>query len=893
MNIRLKNIHLAGDESDPLLKSEQVDWAVQRLLDAAADRTDLDVASICICSPASDRIGEAAGLAGVSLPDAAESFALFTENDILFAYGADLRGLVHAITEIADRLRLAPGTLLDGLPAVEIATNQIRSICRAFASLEEDKVWFDDRQHWISYLDMLAECRFNRFSLALGLAYNYPYHNPGITDVYFHFPYPYLLDLPDYGISVKELSAQEREANLATLKFIGREAKRRGIDFQLALWTQRYDFESASRANYTVTGVTPANHASYCRDAVAKLLEEVPQITGLTFRIHVEGGIGEGDYAFWQTLFEGLAQVGRPVEIDLHGKGLDHATIALARASGMPVLVSPKYLGEHVGLPYHQASIREKEYPSANPRSDREKLSQGSRKFLRYSYGDLLAADRDWKVLFRVWPGTQRVLLWGDAEFARGYSRGAGFCGANGIEWFEPQSFKGRQGTGIPGQRLNYHRKPLLTRYDWEKYSYQYRIIGRSGFNPDTDPDGWRRILRAGCGKAAEDCEAALASASRILPLVTLAHGPSASNNYYWPEIYTNLPLAPGGGTRPYGRDMPGGSRFGEAPTFDPQLFCNPKEFAEALRQGETLSRFTPLDVAAWLEVEANACEEALLRLKSRPGFEAPAVQRIVIDAQIAAGLGRFFAEKFRASVALELYLLTLSPPLIQRAIARCTRAVIAWRTLASVARDAYPDDLTYGPQAWLRGSWQARLPEVENDLLALEALRIEEGYSQNGETAGTGDFAEMLERAELTRSAAWPGETPERFVRGQPLPIGMKTPEGTGNSAKATLHFRHVNQAERWQSIEMRRQEGRWEATIPADYTAAPFHLQYYVSVIGEGGSPLLLPGFSGGLAGQPYFVAVCTSGEEDRNRAASEPVSATGPDIPRGLALSPAAGG
>ena len=32
------------------------------------------------------------------------------------------------------------------------------------------------------------------------MGYNYPYHNPWITDVYFYFPYPFLLDLDGYDI---------------------------------------------------------------------------------------------------------------------------------------------------------------------------------------------------------------------------------------------------------------------------------------------------------------------------------------------------------------------------------------------------------------------------------------------------------------------------------------------------------------------------------------------------------------------------------------------------------------------------------------------------------------------------------------------------------------------
>ena len=55
-------------------------------------------------------------------------------------------------------------------------------------------------------------------------------------------------------------------------------------------------------------------------------------------------------------------------------------------------------------------------------------LSSGSRKFLRYGYGDLLAENRRYGVLHRIWPGTQRLLLWADPVFAAGYSRAFQFC---------------------------------------------------------------------------------------------------------------------------------------------------------------------------------------------------------------------------------------------------------------------------------------------------------------------------------------------------------------------------------------------------------------------------------------------------------------------------------
>ena len=209
-------------------------------------------------------------------------------------------------------------------------------------------------------------------------------------------------------------------------------------------------------------------------------------IGGVTFRIHGESGVAEGSYEFWKTVFEGVVRCGRQVEIDMHAKGMDQAMIDLAVATGMPVNISPKYWAEHMGLPYHQAAIR----PVELPRPDRKdqgffSRSSGSRSFLRYGYGDLLAENRPYGVLHRMWPGTQRLLLWGDPAMAAGYGRASSFCGSSGVELFEPLSFKGRKGSGLPGGRDAYADAALRPARDYEKYLYGYRLWGRLLYNPD------------------------------------------------------------------------------------------------------------------------------------------------------------------------------------------------------------------------------------------------------------------------------------------------------------------------------------------------------------------------------------------------------------------------
>ena len=96
----------------------------------------------------------------------------------------------------------------------------------------------------------------------------------------------------------------------------------------------------------------------------------------------------------------------------------------------MPTTVSPKYWAEHMGLPYHQAAIRPTEMPKpgvADAKGALMSLSNGSRSFMRYGYGDLLRDDRKYSVLHRIWPGTQRLLLWGDPLMAAAYGRASSF----------------------------------------------------------------------------------------------------------------------------------------------------------------------------------------------------------------------------------------------------------------------------------------------------------------------------------------------------------------------------------------------------------------------------------------------------------------------------------
>ena len=283
-----------------------------------------------------------------------------TNKPSLIVTGVDARGLVYGLLELADRVRVSDdpiAALQLPAPLIETTPNKVRSVARAFCSEAEDKTWFYDRAFWTQYLDTLASARFNRFNFTLGIAYDFP---RGVTGDYLHFPYPYLVEVPGYeGVHVEPaLQPGERRRNLETLQFIAAETARRSMDFQLGIWTHAYQWTDSPHAQHHIGGLTPETHGPYCRDALALLLKTCPQIQGLTMRIHGESGIPEGSYPFWTTLFDAIKNAGRPIEIDMHAKGLNQEMIDIAHNTGMPVKAGAKFWAEHLGLGYQQTDIR-------------------------------------------------------------------------------------------------------------------------------------------------------------------------------------------------------------------------------------------------------------------------------------------------------------------------------------------------------------------------------------------------------------------------------------------------------------------------------------------------------------------------------------------------------
>jgi hypothetical protein len=290
----LGRVCIVRDEAEAATSAASVQWAMERLQLALLEKG--------IETESAARLG---GLAGVthyivvarSSSELAASFAgdaSFREGPesvsltpgrvagvpAVLVSASDARGFGYGLMELVERVEFgeSASAALQLTHAVrETPANKVRSMARAFCSEVEDKPWFYDKEFWRGYLDVLAVSRFNRFSFTFGLEYDFP---RGVTDDYFHLPYPYLVTVPGYDVRVVPLAEGERERNLAMLQYIAAETAARGIQFQLGLWTHAYAWTDSPNSTHHIVGLTPETHAGYCRDALATLLKACPQIEG-------------------------------------------------------------------------------------------------------------------------------------------------------------------------------------------------------------------------------------------------------------------------------------------------------------------------------------------------------------------------------------------------------------------------------------------------------------------------------------------------------------------------------------------------------------------------------------------------------------------------------------
>ena len=140
-----------------------------------------------------------------------------------------------------------------------------------------------------------------------------------------------------------------------------------------------------------------------------------------------------------------------------------------------------------------------------------------------------------------------------------------------------------------------------------------------------------------------------------------------------------------------------------------------------------------------------------------------------------------------------------------------------------------YVADITFGPLPHQRGHWQDRLAAMDTDIATMEQALATAGENAPGSNEQASAAIEQVVARPARAAAVCRHQPPGHFVPGTPLRLSLRV-ELPAAPSLVRVHYRHVNQAERYQVAQMHLRGG-WPSwpSFPASYTDSPFPLQYY----------------------------------------------------------------
>ena len=740
---------------------------------------------------------------------------------VLLVAGADARGLMYALLDVADRVGWAKSA---GQPFSEVRDAQEKPYApeRALSLYTFNRAYWESRfyneAYWARYLDMLAQNRFNSLVVIFG------YENGG-----FLAPcYPYFFDVPEFPeVRMVGLTREQQQRNLAALNRLIQMAHDRGLKFTAGIWDHIYrggvqgggipgaDEAARKPVPGLVWGVTGENLVPYTKAALASFVKRVPTVDAIQFRMHDESGLKPSEQeAFWHDVFQMMRQTAPKLRLDLRAKGLPDSVIQSATEAGVPFRITTKYWMEQMGLPFHPTHIN--------------KENQFDR---RHSYADLLRYPQRYKLHWRLWNGgTARVLLWGDPDYARRFAESTRLYDGDGFEVNEPLCTK--------MEAQPHEAKPfdLLTPahryydYEFERYWHFFQVFGRVGYNPNTPPEVWQREFEKRFGpEAAPFVEKGLHQASWVLPRIVASCYP-----------YSAFPMTRGWAEKQRLGDLPA---YAKAEGSDIQQFASFDEEARMLLEGDETAKTRPGENSRWfaqtaVDISAQVAE-AGKRIGSHRNREFDST---ITDLKILANLALFHSRRIPAAVSFRLFERTKEPKALDDAIAAEREAVEAWRQLVVAAGDFYAEDLMMGVRgASLCGHWKDELAALERGLAALERQRRELKATNEAMTApryrpfagpGNGDAPVVVHQPVKTATV------------GKPLTIAAEVSDPSGVKW-VRLRYRSVNQHEDYRTLPMLPAGGidHYRAVIPAEDIAPAWDLMYFIEAMDNKGNGRIHP--------------------------------------------------
>ena len=337
------------------------------------------------------------------------------------------------------------------------------------------------------------------------------------------------------------------------------------------------------------------------------------------------------------------------------------------------------------------------------------------------------------------------------------------------------------------------------------------------------------------------------------MPFVTLVHGVSASNNSYWPEIYENMSIVKKSPWLPYSYDLHKNSRFGMSTSCDPQLIMSPKEMVDKIFKNKPINKYSPLTMILWLERFSknakNYISKAANIIKNENNYE---FLRIYIDVIIQSSIGKFFTYKFKASILWEYYLLSKNKKVGEEALNNYLKARNAWNVAAVISKKYYLPDLTYGPQSWLRGRWDDRLPAINQDIDDMRSILIK-NKNKYKKIKRDLELIDYIKNWNNDQNILVNHLPPKHYIKGENISLFCKL--DINKKLSGYINFREVNQSKKWRRKKLIKSKDIYYSVIPKRFTNTQYPIQYYFEFTNKKYSSFS-PGFNKFLSNQPYYL-------------------------------------
>ncbi|MCA0363118.1 MAG: hypothetical protein LCH67_03690 [Bacteroidetes bacterium] len=641
-----------------------------------------------------------------SLKFGPESFGIIPSKTTIRIVGGDSRGLIYGSLALCENIR--NGVALDKIKATEekprytyrnIKFDLPYDTYRHSYALDLHQETCKDIKYWESFLDMMAENRFNILSL-------WNLH-----------PYVYMIRAKNFPEASPFSDAEMKEWQ-TLFHGILRLAKEREIETYLVPFNIFVSPEFSKAHNvamdnlehhFFVRGDTSEIIKRYTRESVAQVLQEYPELTGFGLTLG-EGmaGMSPQEREDWmkETIIEGMRLSGRKCKL-IHRIPFSSNVGSLGPTSIETERLTRKAIDEEGTMDFIEKPIwADFKYNWSHAHSTPTLVKvHGGKLFDTY----FVPKPETYKVTWTARNEDFFCLRWGVPDFIRSHIK------ENNQEYVGGYTIGSE--TYIPAK--DYFTKSDI-KVDW-KYAFErqwlfYKLWGRLLYNPDTPDAVFQAEFTNRYGKDGKN----LLKASSLAGKTPLRL--ASSFDFTWDfSLYSEGFLSLKDKTVSYIDII----RQIEQPVTEPS-FVSIADFVKIKTSGGNIEsgKVTPPMLAEMLEKD---CRIALELTKNINTKNNNTLMYEVADVCTWAYLGLYYSEKIKGGVALQVYRMTGDLQHKQKSITHLEAALKFWDEVIAITKPIYNDmplvhfteqsDNTKEQNEALRFHWHILRPEVANDI--------------------------------------------------------------------------------------------------------------------------------------------------------------------------------